>query len=87
MVGPQIGSTALMLAVENGHTKCVQLLLDRGANKEAKDRVRTRTNLKIQFAYFVCSRCVVMLVTVLFELSYSVILSVASFAYICGLLS
>ena len=30
--------TALMLASRNGHTKIVQLLLDRGANIEAKDK-------------------------------------------------
>ena len=36
----QEGWTALMLAVSEGHTDCVRLLIDNGADKEAKDEVR-----------------------------------------------
>jgi ankyrin repeat protein len=32
--------TALIRAAENGHTACVRLLLDAGANKEAPSYVR-----------------------------------------------
>jgi hypothetical protein len=35
----QDGRTALMRAANNGHADCVRLLLDAGANKNAKDRV------------------------------------------------
>ena len=34
------GSTALLLAVEGDHTDCVRLLLECGANIEAKNNVR-----------------------------------------------
>ena len=33
-------NTALIRAAENGHTACVRLLLDAGANKEASSFVR-----------------------------------------------
>ena len=35
----QGGATALVLAASGGHNVMVELLLDRGANLEAKDRV------------------------------------------------
>ena len=35
----QYGTTALVAAAERGHKDTVELLLDRGANLEAKDRV------------------------------------------------
>ncbi len=35
----QDGSTALICAAANGHMAFVQLLLDAGADKEAKDKV------------------------------------------------
>ncbi len=35
-----LGSTALMTAAEKGHADCVRLLVDVGADKEAKDNVR-----------------------------------------------
>ena len=37
---PQRENTALICAAENGHSNCVRLLLDAGADKEAKDVVR-----------------------------------------------
>jgi hypothetical protein len=36
----QNGWTALICAATNGHADCVRLLLDAGADKEAKDSVR-----------------------------------------------
>ncbi len=36
----QNGWTALMWAAQNGHADCVRLLLDAGADKDAKTRVR-----------------------------------------------
>jgi ankyrin repeat protein len=36
----QGGYTALMWAAGNGHADCVRLLIDAGADKEAKDHVR-----------------------------------------------
>ena len=36
----QNGSTALMYAAVYGHTDCVRLLIDAGADKDAKDWVR-----------------------------------------------
>ncbi len=36
----QGGFTALLRAASNGHTDCVRLLIERGADKEAKTSVR-----------------------------------------------
>ena len=36
----QFGATALMRAADNGRADCMRLLLDAGADKNAKDRVR-----------------------------------------------
>ena len=36
----QDGNTALILAAEQGHADCLRLLIDAGADKDAKDRVR-----------------------------------------------
>ena len=36
----QNGSTTLILAADNGHTGFVRLLLDAGADKDAKNNVR-----------------------------------------------
>ena len=36
----QFGCTALMLAAEKDHADCARLLLDAGADKNAKDEVR-----------------------------------------------
>ena len=40
-VHAQDGSTALLLAAWMGHSDCVRLLLDAGADKETTDKVRT----------------------------------------------
>ncbi len=37
---PQDGATALMLSAKFGHVKCLRQLLEKGADKEAKDKVR-----------------------------------------------
>ncbi len=36
----QGGFSALLIAAEKGHADCARLLIDAGADKEAKDRVR-----------------------------------------------
>ena len=36
------GKTPLHFAVENGHIECVQYLLDKGANLDDQDSVRTK---------------------------------------------
>ena len=36
---PQDGATALMLSAKFGHAKCLRQLLEKGADKEAKDKV------------------------------------------------
>jgi ankyrin repeat protein len=36
----QDGSTVLIWAAANGHTDCVRLLIDAGADKEARNHVR-----------------------------------------------
>ena len=36
----QFGYTVLMLSAEKGHADCARLLLDAGADKEAKNHVR-----------------------------------------------
>jgi len=36
----QIGYTPLLYAVQNGHTECARLLLNKGADVHAKDGVR-----------------------------------------------
>ena len=41
----QYGKTALMYAAENGWSDCVQLLLDAGADKNAKNQVRARAGV------------------------------------------
>ena len=40
---PQAGITSLMYAAGGGHVEVASLLLQRGANIEAKDRVRINT--------------------------------------------
>jgi ankyrin repeat protein len=39
----QSGRTALIIAVMHGHADCVRLLIDAGADKDAKDMVRRRS--------------------------------------------
>ena len=39
------GQTALLLAAGSGHTECVRLLIDAGADKNAKNNVRCRSLL------------------------------------------
>ena len=40
---PQVGWTSLILAARYGHVEVASLLLQRGADIEAKDRVRIST--------------------------------------------
>ena len=42
----QIESTALIRAAEEGHADCVRLLLDAGADKNAKDNVRASAGVR-----------------------------------------
>jgi ankyrin repeat protein len=51
----QDGDTALIYAADDGHADCVRLLIDAGADKEAKNNVRRRSLLcrgSILFIYF-----------------------------------
>jgi hypothetical protein len=41
----QYEMTALMRAAENGHADCLRLLIDAGADKEARNNVRRRSLL------------------------------------------
>ena len=50
----QSESTALMLAAENGHTGCVRLLVERGADEKAADYVRVMLSPPV--CLFVCGR-------------------------------
>jgi ankyrin repeat protein len=44
----QVGATALIWAASGGHANCVRLLLDAGADTEAKNQARGRS---------LCLRC------------------------------
>ena len=44
---PQNGRSALMLAISKGHTEIVALLIERGADVQAKDKVRVDSLLKL----------------------------------------
>jgi ankyrin repeat protein len=41
----QGGATALIIAASNGHMDCVRLLVESGANTEAKTKVQTEPTL------------------------------------------
>jgi hypothetical protein len=47
----QGGETALMLAAAYGHADCVRLLIDAGADKEAKNIVRSLASVFADFAF------------------------------------
>ncbi len=51
----QYGRTALIWAAAKGHADCVRLLLDAGADKEAKCKVRASAVARVGIA----SRCLV----------------------------
>ena len=61
----QYGSTALICATQSGHAECVRLLIDAGADKEAKDVVRVgrcfadESSCFAQFStfFFLCTNC------------------------------
>jgi hypothetical protein len=48
----QSGSTALILAAHHDNSDCVRLLLAAGANKNAKNYVRSMISLTLNFNYF-----------------------------------
>jgi ankyrin repeat protein len=48
----QNGSTALILAADNGHTGFVRMLLDAGADKDAKNSVRVLDLWLHAFVFF-----------------------------------
>jgi hypothetical protein len=52
----QYGSTPLRYAAQEGHLECARLLLENGANKEAKDMVRASTLDAIAAARWVGAR-------------------------------
>ncbi len=45
--------TVLMVAAENGHAACVRLLIDAGADMEAKDRVRVALLVLLSSRHFI----------------------------------
>ena len=47
----QDGWTALIQASVNGHTDCARLLIEAGADKEAKDNVRAGRVLSLRFMF------------------------------------
>ncbi len=44
----QSGNTALLVAADRGHKDTVELLLDRGADLEAKNSVKPKRSLSLQ---------------------------------------
>ena len=53
--GLQGGLTALICAAEYGHTSCARLLIDAGADKDAKDEVRFQSLLcQATFLRIIC---------------------------------
>ena len=46
----QDGETALMCAATRGHADCVRVLLDAGADKEAKNKVRLLFRVGVRLA-------------------------------------
>jgi hypothetical protein len=47
----QSGRTALIQAAQNGHTDCVRLLVQAGADKDAKDNVRVSLVSRMFFRF------------------------------------
>ena len=64
---PQNGRSALMLAAEMGHTEIAALLIERGADIQAKDKVRSDSLLKL-----LCSLLCFVFVVVQFQLTDSI---------------
>jgi ankyrin repeat protein len=48
----QYGWTALIFAADGGHADCARLLIDAGADKEAKDSVRVSRMLNSSISSF-----------------------------------
>jgi len=51
---PQVGKSALMFVACHGHTETAVLLIERGADIEAKDNVRNKPLLMMLLCYLVC---------------------------------
>ena len=47
MAAAQHGMTALIWACYKGHADCARLLLDAGADKNAKNEVRARADVRV----------------------------------------
>ncbi len=90
----QSGSTALFLASDAGHTECVRLLIDAGADKEAKDQVligycfaRARISIVFCFIQFPTSlslsfkSCLGFVATLLSTHNFSLVLFLLSFLF------
>jgi hypothetical protein len=50
--------TALMMAARDGHANCVRLLVDAGADKDAKDKVRVSNGLVLASLRYFCDRSI-----------------------------
>ena len=51
MPNTQKGSTALIVAAERGHTECARLLVEGGADKDAKNNVRVLDLARFLYMY------------------------------------
>ncbi len=48
----QLGATALISAASEGHTECVYLLVEDGADKDAQDHVRIVIAWRLRYEFF-----------------------------------
>jgi hypothetical protein len=69
----QNGSTVMMIASENGRADCVRLLIDVGADKEAKDDVRVGRFFVEAPSYFLAPCCIFICNFVLFSIYLTVL--------------
>ena len=83
----QMGYTPLMCAAREGHTDCVRLLLDAGADKEAQDYVRASRSAAwvLLRVWIVVMKCVVRndAICIQFHVSFPILLIFSDFVFSC----